>query len=394
MPMVGYVEAAARYVARSPYASLIFECIQYRCMDSGGGNVPVNVGELYGCFHGVFPLRGFRSRAEYVIKRFRELGVLETGVGGDVVNCSVVKKVEAEMEEWFKARRVGLDTVKALKVKSLNETVIRLFGINLIEEYLIKMAEVNGFRYYASATLIGHFAGPKAELNRVSGLRLSRGCRRLKSGGSSVECIQRILDERINVGPCGVCGYGDGEVGYTATTKDLVMHMFSEHGKYIIVTYSWLKDNEPEGTYERLIDELSEVLGNVDDAIIATLINHGLASLVDYSMNIVNLITGGASEVGFVVDAVLAKGFAGDNALLLVVTPRRLSSNRNPPLLGNLERLMLDINGHFTGAPATRIMQGKRGQWAWVTPMKYYTLVLIKCTLDQNHNPQCIQTNQ
>jgi len=256
------------------------------------------------------------------------------------------------------------------------------------------MAEVNGFRYYASATLIGHFAGPKAELNRVSGLRLSRGCRRLKSGGSSVECIQRILEEGISVGSCGVCGYGDGEVGYTATTKDLVMHMFSEHGKYIIVTYSWLKDNEPEGTYERLIDELSEVLGNVDDAIIATLINHGLASLVDYSMNIVNLITGGASEVGFVVDAVLAKGFTGDNALLLVVTPRRLGSNHNPPLLGNLERLMLDINGHFTGAPATRIMQGKRGQWAWVTPMKYYTLVLIKCTLDQNHNPQCIDTNQ
>jgi hypothetical protein len=393
--MVGYVEAAARYVARSPYASLIFECIQYRCMDSGGGNVPVNVGELYGCFHGVFPLRGFRSRAEYVIKRFRELGVLETGVGGDVVNCSVVKKVEAEMEEWFKARRVNSDTAKALKaIKSLNKTVIRLFGINLIEEYLIKMAEVNGFRYYASATLIGHFAGPKAELNRVSGLRLSRGCRRLKSGGSSVECIQRIFDERISVGSCGVCGYGDGEVGYAATTKDLVMHMFSEHGKYIIVTYSWLKDNEPEGTYERLIDELSEVLGNVDDAIIATLINHGLASLVDYSMNMVNLITGGASEVGFVVDAVLAKGFAGGNALLLVVTPRRLGSNHNPPLLGNLERLMLDINGHFTGAPATRIMQGKRGQWAWVTPMKYYTLVLIKCTLDQNHNPQCIDTNQ
>jgi len=115
-----------------------------------------------------------------------------------VVNCSVVKKVEAEMEEWFKVRRVNLDTAKAFKaIKSLNETITRLFGINLIEEYLIKTAEVNGFRYYASATLIGHFAGPKAELNRVSGLRLSRGCRRLKSGGSSVECIQRVLESEV-----------------------------------------------------------------------------------------------------------------------------------------------------------------------------------------------------
>ena len=72
--MVGYVESAARYVARSPYASLIFECIQYRCMGSGGGNVPVNVGELYGCFHGFSRLGGLGLGLSTLLRGLGSLG--------------------------------------------------------------------------------------------------------------------------------------------------------------------------------------------------------------------------------------------------------------------------------------------------------------------------------
>jgi hypothetical protein len=140
-----------------------------------------------------------------------------------------------------------------------------------------------------------------------------------------------------------------------------------------------------ESANERLVRDLTQFFSNTDKddaaykALITTMINQGIAPLLDYAMSLIHIIAGDREDVGFALDGVVSAGALSTDpeptTLLMALLPKSLH-RKHTGLLTELAKLMLDINGHFVGTPVIRLIRKINGE-AQLVPMKYYELILM-----------------
>jgi hypothetical protein len=389
------VTSIAKYVLRSPYASTIFECLELWCRD----NVSiVNIGDIYRCFTEKYQVRGYKSRAEYVIRGFRKFDVI--GVEGvrATINCGKVWQIynyigEKPIINWVKTLEyLG----RILTDKLLGEELIieekeeKLGGWDAYVRFTyasLMNALQAGFASYVLSILTGHFTGQVRSINEVyAGMGLRSGCTEFKVS-SAWGCLNEVLKNAVWESHCGVCRYGgNGGVWYTASSKEILIHVESRDSKYLLVMHGWFKEDKGvESANERLVRELTQFFSNTDKddavykALTITMINQGIAPLLDYAMSLIHIIAGDREDVGFALDGVVSAGALSidpePTTLLMTLLPKSLH-RKHTGLFTELAKLMLDINGYFIGTPVSRLIRGVDGE-AQLIPMKYYELILM-----------------
>jgi hypothetical protein len=386
------VTSIAKYVLRSPYASTIFECLELWCRDDVS---VVNIGDIYRCFAEKYQVRGYKSRAEYVIRRFRELGVI--GIDGvrATIKCGKVWQVynyigEKPIINWVKTLEyLG----RILTDKLLGEELIieeKLGGWDAYARFAyasLMNALRAGFTSYVLSILTGHFNGQVRSINEVyAGMGLRSECTEFR-GSSAWGCLNEVLKNAVWERPCGVCRYGgNGGVWYTASSKEILIHVASRDSKYLLVMHGWFKEDKGvESTNERLVRELVQFFDSTDKddaaykALTTTMINQGIAPLLDYAMSLIHIMAGDREDVGFALDGVVSAGALSidpePTILLMALLPKSLH-RKHIGLFTELAKLMLDINGYFIGTPVSKLIR-KINSEAQLIPMKYYELILM-----------------
>jgi|GEM_PF-1998876 len=388
------VTRIAKYVLRSPYASTIFECLELWCRDDVS---VVNIGDIYRCFAEKYQVREYKSRAEYVIRRFRELGVIDVKGVRVTIKCGKVWQVynyigEKPIINWVKTLKyLG----KILTDKLLGELIIEEkeeklsgWGAYMRFAYASLMNALQaGFTSYVLSILTGHFTGQVRSINEIyAGMGLRSECTEFKAP-SAWDCLNEVLKNAVWESHCGVCRYGgNGGVWYTASSKEILIHVVSRDSKYLLVMHGWFKEDKGvESTNERLVRELVQFFSNTDKddaaykALTTTMINQGIAPLLDYAMNLIHIIAGDREDVGFALDGVVSAGALSTDpeptTLLMALLPKSLH-RKHTGLFTELAKLMLDINGYFIGTPVSRLIRKINGE-AQLVPMKYYELILM-----------------
>ena len=389
------VTRIAKYVLRSPYASTIFECLELWCRDDVS---VVNIGDIYRCFTEKYQVREYKSRAEYVIRRFRKFDVI--GVEGvrATINCGKVRQVynyigEKPITNWVKTLEyLG----RILTDKLLGEELIieekeeKLGGWDAYVRFTyasLMNALQAGFASYVLSILTGHFTGQVRSINGVyAGMGLRSGCTEFKAP-SAWGCLNEVLKNAVWESHCGVCRYGgNGGVWYTASSKEILIHVESRDSKYLLVMHGWFKEDKGvESANERLVRELTQFFSNTDKddavykALTITMINQGIAPLLDYTTSLIHIIAGDREDVGFALDGVVSAGALSIDpeltTLLMTLLPKSLH-RKHTGLFTELAKLMLDINGYFIGTPVSRLFRGVDGE-AQLIPMRYYELILM-----------------
>jgi len=386
------VTRIAKYVLRSPYASTIFECLELWCRD----NVSVvNIGDIYRCFTEKYQVREYKSRAEYVIRRFRELGVISVEGVSVTINCGKVWQAynyigEKPIINWVKTLEYlgRILTDKLLGEELIIEEKLSGWGAYVRFIYASLMNALRaGFASYVLSILTGHFTGQVRGINEVyAGTGSRSGCTEFR-GSSAWGCLNEVLKDAVWESPCGVCRYGgDRGVWYTASSKEILIHVESRDSKYLLVMHGWFKEGKGvEGTNERLVRELVQFFDSTDKddaaykALTITMINQGVAPLLDYAMNLIHIIAGNREDLGFALDGVVSAGALSTDpeptTLLMALLPKSLH-RKHTGLFTELAKLMLDINGYFIGTPVSRLIRKINGE-AQLIPMKYYELILM-----------------
>jgi hypothetical protein len=386
------VISIAKYVLRSPYASTIFECLELWCRDDV---FVVNIGDIYRCFTEKYQVRGYKSRAEYVIRRFRELGVINVEGTRTTINCGKVWQVynyigEKPIINWVKTLEYlgRILTDKLLGEELIIEEKLSGWGayVRFIYASLMNALQA-GFTSYVLSILTGHFTGQVRSINEVyAGTRPRSGCAEFKAP-SAWGCLNEVLKDAVWESHCGVCRYGgDRGVWYMASSKEILIHVASRDSKYLLVMHGWFKEGKGvESANERLVRDLTQFFSNTDKddaaykALTTTMINQGIAPLLDYAMSLIHIIAGDREDVGFALDGVVSAGALSTGpeptTLLMALLPKSLH-RKHTGLLTELAKLMLDINGHFVGTPVIRLIRKINGE-AQLVPMKYYELILM-----------------
>jgi hypothetical protein len=385
------VTSIAKYVLRSPYASTIFECLELWCRDDVS---VVNIGDIYRCFAEKYQVRGYKSRAEYVIRRFRKFDIIDVKGVRVTINCGKVWQVynyigEKPIINWVKTLEyLG----RILTDKLLGELIIeeKLSGWDAYVRFIyasLMNALRAGFTSYVLSILTGHFTGQVRSINEVyAGMGLRSECTEFR-GSSAWGCLNEVLKNAVWENPCGVCRYGgNGGVWYTASSKEILIYVASRDSKYLLVMHGWFKEGKDvESTNERLVRELVQFFSNTDKddaahkALVTTMINQGIAPLLDYTMNLIHIIAGNREDVSFALDGVVSAGALSTDpeptTLLMALLPKSLH-RKHTGLFTELAKLMLDINGYFIGTPVSRLIREVNGE-AQLIPMKYYELILM-----------------
>ena len=385
------VTRIAKYVLRSPYASTVFECLELWCKD----NVSVDIGDIYRCFTEKYQVREYKSRAEYVIRRFRELGVIDVKGVRVTIKCGKVWQVYNYIGE----KPIIIKTLeylgRILTDKLLGELIIEEkeeklsgWGAYMRFTYASLMNALRaGFTSYVLSILTGHFTGQVRSVSEVyAGMELRSGCTEFR-GSSAWGCLNEVLKDAVWERPCGVCRYGgNGGVWYTASSREILIHVESRDSKYLLVMHGWFKEGKGvESANKRLVRELVQFFSNTDKddaaykALTTTMINQGIAPLLDYAMSLIHIIAGYSEDVGFALDGVVSAGALSidpePTTLLMTLLPKSLH-RKHTGLFTELAKLMLDINGYFIGTPVSRLFRGVDGE-AQLIPMKYYELILM-----------------
>jgi hypothetical protein len=380
------VTRIAKYVLRSPYASTIFECLELWCRDDVS---VVNIGDIYRCFREKYQVREYKSRAEYAIRRFRELGVIRVEGTRTTINCGKVQQIynyigEKPIINWVKTLEyLG----RILTDKLLGEELGGWDAYARFTYASLMNALRAGFTSYVLSILTGHFTGQVRSVSEVyAGMGLRSGCTEFR-GSSAWGCLNEVLKNAVWESPCGVCRYGgNGGVWYTASSKEILIYVASRDSKYLLVMHGWFKEGKDvESTNERLVRELVQFFSNTDKddaahkALTTTMINQGIAPLLDYAMNLIHIIAGNREDVGFALDGVVSAGALSTDpeptTLLMALLPKSLH-RKHTGLFTELAKLMLDINGYFIGTPVSRLIREVNGE-AQLIPMKYYELILM-----------------
>jgi hypothetical protein len=380
------VTSIAKYVLRSPYASTIFECLELWCEDDVS---VVNIGDIYRCFREKYQVREYKSRAEYAIRRFRELGVIDVKGVRVTIKCGKVQQVynyigEKPIINWVKTLEyLGRILTDKLLGEELGgwDAYARFTYVSLMN------ALQAGFTSYVLSILTGHFNGQVRSVSEVyADMGLRSECTEFR-GSSAWGCLNEVLKNAVWESHCGVCRYGgNGGVWYTASSKEILIHVASRDSKYLLVMHGWFKEGKGvESTNERLARELTQFFSstNKDDAaykaLTTTMINQGIAPLLDYAMSLIHIIAGDREDVGFALDGVVSAGALSTDpeptTLLMALLPKSLH-RKHTGLFTELAKLMLDINGHFIGTPVSRLIRKINGE-AQLIPMKYYELILM-----------------
>ncbi|MCG2892844.1 MAG: hypothetical protein L7H00_04835 [Vulcanisaeta sp.] len=386
------VTSIAKYVLRSPYASTIFECLELWCRDDVS---VVNIGDIYRCFAEKYQVREYKSRAEYVIRRFRELGIISVEGVSVTINCGRVWQVynyigEKPIINWVKTLEYlgRILTDKLLGEELIIEEKLSGWGAYVRFTYAsLTNALRAGFTSYVLSILTGHFTGQVRSINEVyAGTRPRSGCTEFR-GSSAWGCLNEVLKDAVWESPCGVCRYGGNRgVWYTASSREILIHVESRDSKYLLVMHGWFKEGKGvESANERLVRDLTQFFSNTDKddaaykALITTMINQGIAPLLDYAMSLIHIIAGERKDVGFALDGVVSAGALSTDpeptTLLMALLPKSLH-RKHTGLFTELAKLMLDINGHFIGTPISRLIRKINGE-AQLIPMKYYELILM-----------------
>jgi len=388
------VTSIAKYVLRSPYASTIFECLELWCRDDVS---VVNISDIYRCFAEKYQVREYKSRAEYVIRRFRKFDIIDVKGVRATINCGKVWQVynyigEKPIINWVKTLKyLG----KILTDKLLGELIIEEkeeklsgWGAYMRFTYASLMNALRaGFASYVLSILTGHFTGQVRSVSEVyAGMELRSGCTEFR-GSSAWGCLNEVLKDAVWERPCGVCRYGgNGGVWYTASSREILIHVESRDSKYLLVMHGWFKEGKGvESANKRLVRELVQFFSNTDKddaaykALTTTMINQGIAPLLDYAMSLIHIIAGYSEDVGFALDGVVSAGALSidpePTTLLMTLLPKSLH-RKHTGLFTELAKLMLDINGYFIGTPVSRLFRGVDGE-AQLIPMKYYELILM-----------------
>nr|MCG2895208.1 hypothetical protein [Vulcanisaeta sp.] len=227
------VTSIAKYVLRSPYASTIFECLELWCRDDVS---VVNIGDIYRCFAEKYQVREYKSRAEYVIRRFRELGVINVEGVSVTINCGKVWQVynyigEKPIINWVKTLEYlgRILTDKLLGEELIIEEKLSGWGAYVRFTYAsLTNALRAGFTSYVLSILTGHFTGQVRSINEVyAGTRPRSGCTEFR-GSSAWGCLNEVLKDAVWESPCGVCRYGGNRgVWYTASSREILIHVES-----------------------------------------------------------------------------------------------------------------------------------------------------------------------
>ena len=388
------VTRIAKYVLRSPYASTIFECLELWCRDDVS---VVNISDIYRCFAEKYQVREYKSRAEYVIRRFRKFDIIDVKGVRATINCGKVWQVynyigEKPIINWVKTLKyLG----KILTDKLLGELIIEEkeeklsgWGAYMRFTYASLMNALRaGFASYVLSILTGHFTGQVRSVSEVyAGMGLRSGCMEFR-GSSAWGCLNEVLKDAVWESHCGVCRYGgDRGVWYMASSREIFIHVESRDSKYLLVMHGWFKEGKGvESTNERLVRELTQFFSNTDKddaaykALTTTMINQGVAPLLDYTMNLIHIIAGNREDVSFALDGVVSAGALSidpePTTLLMTLLPKSLH-RKHTGLLTELAKLVLDINGYFIGTPVIRLFREVDGE-AQLMPMKYYELILM-----------------
>ncbi|MCG2866869.1 MAG: hypothetical protein L7H08_05035 [Vulcanisaeta sp.] len=385
------VTSIAKYVLRSPYASTIFECLELWCRDDVS---VVNIGDIYRCFAEKYQVREYKSRAEYVIRRFRELGVISVEGVSVTINCGRVRQVynyigEKPIINWVKTLEyLGRILTDKLLGELIIEEKLSGWGAYVRFTYASLMNALQaGFTSYVLSILTGHFTGQVRDINEVYADTGPRsGCAEFR-GSSAWGCLNEVLKDAVWESPCGVCRYGGNRgVWYMASSREILIHVESRDSKYLLVMHGWFKEGKGvESANERLVRDLTQFFSNTDKddaaykALITTMINQGIAPLLDYAMSLIHIIAGDREDVGFALDGVVSAGALSTDpeptTLLMALLPKSLH-RKHTGLFTELAKLMLDINGHFIGTPVSRLIRKINGETQLI-PMKYYELILM-----------------
>jgi hypothetical protein len=386
------VTSIAKYVLRSPYASTIFECLELWCRDDVS---IVNIGDIYRCFTEKYQVREYKSRAEYVIRRFRKFDVI--GVEGvrATINCGKVRQVynyigEKPITNWVKTLEYlgRILTDKLLGEELIIEEKLSGWGayVRFIYASLMNALQA-GFTSYVLSILTGHFNGQVRSVSEVyAGMGLRSGCMEFR-GSSAWGCLNEVLKDAVWESHCGVCRYGgDRGVWYMASSREIFIHVESRDSKYLLVMHGWFKEGKGvESANERLVRDLTQFFSNTDKddaaykALTTTMINQDVAPLLDYAMSLIHIIASYSEDVGFALDGVVSAGALSTDpeptTLLMALLPKSLH-RKHTGLFTELAKLMLDINGHFIGTPVSRLIRKINGE-AQLIPMRYYELILM-----------------